>query len=190
MLERHIVVGFENIKRNALSKLDKSKKGEVDKRIQKLLDKINNKKNYFTTSSCSGRIVLLKKGKRKDKCTWLYVTHDLADAKEMWEKLSKAKGDVSLRMESMILHVCCRTLEDAEKFLLTARKLYKRAGIMSLKKLSIEVMGSDFLEIPVIVKDKLVVEEDYFKLIVLEANEKLKSNWRKTEKFIDFITIK
>jgi len=130
----------------------------------------------------------LQKGKRKDECSWLYVTHELADEKWMWKTLSEAKGDVSLRMESMILHVCCRALEASERLLMIARKIYKRAGIMSLKKISVEIMGSDFLEVPVVVKDKLAVDEAYFKLLVSEANKKLKSNWEKLKKFEEKIS--
>lgn len=183
MLEKLEVVGFENIKKSALSKLDKSKKGSIDKRILKVLDKINAKENYFTNSSCSGRIVLLKQGKRKDKCEWVYVSHDLADKEEMWEKLMKSKGNICLRVESMILHISCRALDDADKLLKLSRKIYKRAGIMSIKKLSIEIMGSDFLEVPLMIDNKLIVEKEYFDKIVKEANKKIKTNWKKTKEF-------
>ena len=85
------VINFDNMKKNALTKMDKSKKGDIDKRIKKVLDRINKTKNYFTTSSCSGRIVLFKKGERKDKCEWLYVTHDLADKKKSLGNTSKSQ---------------------------------------------------------------------------------------------------
>lgn len=177
------VIDFENIKKNALNKLDKSKKGEIDERIKFLVSKINNKKDYFTTSSCSGRIVLLKKGKRKDECEWLYATHDLADADEIWQKLQQADGAINLRMEGMILHVSCRNLESVEKFLALARKIYKRAGIISLKKMSIEIISSESLEMPVIINDKLLIDKESLKLLVLETNEKMQNNWQKLEKF-------
>ncbi|MBW2966012.1 hypothetical protein KY342_02835, partial [Candidatus Woesearchaeota archaeon] len=50
---------FENQKKTFLKKIDKSKKGGIDKEIIPLVNKINNSRNYYTTSSCSGRIVLL-----------------------------------------------------------------------------------------------------------------------------------
>ncbi|RLE47285.1 hypothetical protein DRJ25_02745 [Candidatus Woesearchaeota archaeon] len=183
MLENQGVVGFDNLKKTALSRIDKSKKGSIDKRIKQLLSIINKTKDYFTTSSCSGRIVLLKKGRRKDQCEWIYTSHDLADEKEMRQRLSEAKGNIFLKMESMILHVSCRTLKDADKLLKEARKIYKRAGIISLKKLSIEIMGSDFLETPVKLGDRLLVDEECFGILVKEANKKLKSNWKKTKEF-------
>ena len=52
---------FLKEKSGFLSKKDKSRKGHIDKDIAKILSKINSKKDYYTTSSCSGRIVLLEK---------------------------------------------------------------------------------------------------------------------------------
>ncbi len=180
------VINFENMKKNALTKIDKSKKGDIDERIKKVLDRINKTDNYFTTSSCSGRIVLLKKGERKNECEWLYVTHDLADKKKIWKALQKAKGNVFLKMESLILHISCRKLSDAEKLLLLIRKKFKRAGIISMKKLSIELMGSDLLNLPV-VEDKLLIDQNYSEILIDEANKKMISNWKKIEELYELL---
>ena len=53
---------FEQQKKTVLSKLDKSKKGSIDKGILKLVNTINKNSNYYTTSTCSGRIILLELG--------------------------------------------------------------------------------------------------------------------------------
>ena len=67
---------FESNKKTILSKIDKSKKGEIDKPIKKLIILINKSKNYYTTSSCSGRIVLLaKKSGEKKGSKWLFSSH-------------------------------------------------------------------------------------------------------------------
>jgi len=187
MLNEFEVIGFDNQKKTALLKIDKSKKGDIDERIQKLLDKINKQKNYFTTSSCSGRIVLLRKGERKYQSEWLYVSHELADFEKAWKKLSSAKGNICLKMESMILHVCCRTLEDANKLLVNARNIYGYAGIISLNKLIVEIVGSDLLEVPVLIEDKLIIKEESFKMLIKEANQKMKKNWERLEKFRELI---
>ena len=52
---------FEKQKKDVLSKIDKSKKGSVDEGIKAVLDILNSKPAYFTTSSCSGRIVIIEK---------------------------------------------------------------------------------------------------------------------------------
>ena len=50
---------FEKEKQDFLSKKDKSKKGSIDDGIIGLINLINSKSDYYTTSSCAGRIVLL-----------------------------------------------------------------------------------------------------------------------------------
>ena len=49
---------FEKQKLAGLSQVDLSKKGSIDDQIIDLVKYINAKENYFTTSSCSGRIVV------------------------------------------------------------------------------------------------------------------------------------
>jgi len=56
---------FQKDKEIQLSRDDFSKKGSVDKKIIPLIDKINSKDEYYTTSSCSGRIMLMADGKTK-----------------------------------------------------------------------------------------------------------------------------
>ena len=52
--------GFSKLKEHSLSKIDKSKKNSIDKNIKSLINIINKSDDYYTTSSCSGRIVLLR----------------------------------------------------------------------------------------------------------------------------------
>lgn len=70
---------FDKQKKDTLSKQHKSIKKTVDPRIRKLVGLINGKENYYTTSSCSGRVVLLEKSMHdKQEAKWLYVTHEKA----------------------------------------------------------------------------------------------------------------
>ena len=50
------MAAFEKQKVACLSQVDLSKKGSIDDQIMELVQFINSKENYFTTSSCSGRI--------------------------------------------------------------------------------------------------------------------------------------
>lgn len=50
------MAAFEKQKASCLSQVDLSKKGSIDDQIMDLVQYINAKDNYFTTSSCSGRI--------------------------------------------------------------------------------------------------------------------------------------
>ena len=51
---------FDRQKLSVLDSSDLSRKGNVDKDIRDFLDKLNSHKNYFSLSSCSGRIIILR----------------------------------------------------------------------------------------------------------------------------------
>ena len=51
---------FSQRKKDVLLKSDKSSIGNVDEKISSLCNKINSKEDFYTTSSCSGRILLMK----------------------------------------------------------------------------------------------------------------------------------
>lgn len=50
------MAGFNKQKKSCLSQVDLSKKGSIDDQIIDLVQYINAHENFFTTSSCSGRI--------------------------------------------------------------------------------------------------------------------------------------
>ncbi|XP_048449329.1 tRNA wybutosine-synthesizing protein 3 homolog, partial [Rhincodon typus] len=59
---------------------DRSRAGGVDPEIGALLDTLNRSERFSTTSSCSGRVLLLLAGSdqteaQKQNCLWLFVTH-------------------------------------------------------------------------------------------------------------------
>lgn len=56
---------FSQRKKQRLNKLDLSKKGSVDEDIEHVVSLLNSFEEYFTTSSCSGRIILID-GVRED----------------------------------------------------------------------------------------------------------------------------
>ncbi len=84
---------FDNFlkeKSDFLSKKDKSKKGCIDKDALKIVNEINSKKGYYTTSSCSGRIVLLEmKSKKKNESNWIFIKHDKVNFKEILNSLTQ-----------------------------------------------------------------------------------------------------
>lgn len=60
---------------------DKSPKGFIDAPILDLMHVINQHQDYYTTSSCSGRVAIYCPSMQDDKTTtkggiWLYVSHD------------------------------------------------------------------------------------------------------------------
>ena len=53
-------VNFSSEKARVLSKVDLSRKGGVDEPVAELVSYINSLKDFYTTSSCSGRLVVLQ----------------------------------------------------------------------------------------------------------------------------------
>ena len=178
-------MSFEKDKQNTLSKLDKSKKKAIDSDIKPLIDLINSLPNYFTTSSCSGRILLIEKKPNQKKGTrFVFAEHKKANFKEIKKSLKKLpKNDLWFKQESIIIHICCRTLEHARKMLKIIRDLgIKRAGIISLsKKIIIEVIGTESMETIIAKNGKLLVDDNYLRTLIKESNKKLIRNKKKID---------
>ena len=180
---------FQKQKKDFLKKIDKSQKKSIDREIIPLVKAINKKPNYYTTSSCSGRIVVLEKKSPKKGTKWLYSTHKKASFKEIKNSLKTIpKEELWFRQEPIILHVCCKTIEDAKKLLNAARKVFKRAGIITLnKKIIIEIIGTEFIYTIIAGNRKLLINDSYLKELVKEANKKLAINKNKIKKFHNLI---
>lgn len=173
---------FPNDKKTFLAKLDKSKKGDIDGRIIPLLKTINALSNYYTTSSCSGRVYLWRGSGKKNETEWLKVSHGLI--KEDFLTLNGVKnssGLIWLRLEDMILHVCCKDLDNANKLLVQCRRIYKKSCILSASnKIIVEIRGSEFMEMPLFFNGKLLFNGE-MKWLVGLINSRLKRVWEKIE---------
>lgn len=153
---------------------DKSPQGFVDKDIESLLNLLNSK-GYKTTSSCSGRIVLLKT-QEKGKAEWLYKTHTKANHKEIFPLL---KDKVWFLQEPVILHIKCKDLDSAQKLLTIAKNTgFKISGITSIKNFTVELRGTERMETLLYRND-----EGYIRLLVEEANKKLKRTKERLNNF-------
>lgn len=178
---------FEQDKERTLKKMisnDQSNKGSIDKPIKSLLNVINRTKDFYTTSSCSGRVILIQipKNGKKREAEFLYRTHSKAKVKEVMAALNKKTTDsVWFRQEAAILHVAARTLENASKLLRIARLIgFKRSGIFEIKKRVImELMATEKMEVIVAKDGGLLVDKDYVKILVEEGNKKMTETWDK-----------
>ena len=186
---------FDKRKKDVLSKLDKSHKNEWDEKIKKLCDKINSLEDYYTTSSCSGRAILMIEQDRKDKNLFVSVYHDRILLKQLREDLAialKKNQNIKFKLEPCILHVACRTLEDAENIYNKAKLAgWKKSGIIGMKNgTSVELNGTDRLEFPVIRGNRILVDDEFLKIITDESGKKLEKNWIKIKKLEGLINRK
>jgi len=174
-------MNFPNNKKTYLAKSDKSKKGDIDIKIIPLLETINALPDYYTTSSCSGRVYLWKGTGKKSETQWLKVSHDLIE--EDFFELIDDKGLVWLRLEAVILHIACKDLKAAHTLLEKARKFYKKSCILSASsKIIVEIRGSEFMEMPLYRDGELLFSGDFSWLKEI-INQKLEKMWKDMEKF-------
>ena len=95
-------MSFQNDKKVFLSKIDKSSIGSVDEDIKNLIDLINSKENYYSTSSCSGRIVLIEQAEKKKEAEWLMVSHKEVSFEDLKKALKEVpSGLVWLKIDSL-----------------------------------------------------------------------------------------
>lgn len=188
-----MIMSFSKNKEDCINKMqqfDKSTKGGVDDEIKEIVDYINSLDNYYTTSSCSGKLMLIEmdENKRKKTSSWLYVSHQKTSFEEFKENLRLAKEDMRVWfvLEPMILHVCCKTIEDAQDIINAAKHCgLKRSGIFTTKnKYLVEIMGCEHLETPISTENKILVDDDYIKTLVECANEKMQRKEKINEKFL------
>jgi len=177
---------FQQRKQDILDKQDKSSIGEWDEKIVKLCEKINKFENYYTTSSCSGRIVVLNDKEVKQKGLFLGRDHDFIDLERFLKGIPKEVAQMTLKykQEPPILHVHCKTLEDAQELLRKAQLAgWKRSGIISSgERFILEMNGTEKLEFPLMKKGKLLVDNDFLKIVIEKSNKNLKKGWLKIDK--------
>ena len=181
---------FELEKKNTFAKIDQSRKGVVDQPIKKILDLINKKPNYYTTSSCSGRILLLETAPnaKRHQAKWLLIKHNKVVLKEVQKALTKAtlaktKKDIWFKQEGAILHIACKTGKDAERMLKAVRSAgFKRAGIISTKRNIIEVISTENIAAPIAKKGKIIVNKGYLQELILTANQLMAVNAKRLAK--------
>ncbi|MBD3204117.1 hypothetical protein GF327_07510, partial [Candidatus Woesearchaeota archaeon] len=150
-------MGFELDKKNTIRKLqnlDKSKKGCVDEKIKDLVDFLNDSDDFYTTSSCSGRIMILTDPaeKKKHEVKWLFSSHHPVKYQDIDRKLKNLPDDVVyFRMEAPILHVCARNMEKADFLLDCANQAgFRRAGIITIsRRIIIEIFSTERIDVPV-----------------------------------------
>ncbi len=148
-------------------KLDKSPQGFYDKDIIPLLNIIN--KKYHTTSSCSGRITLIK-GVEKGEVEWIYKTHKPASASKIYNLLQQHK-QLRFFYEPIIIHIQCKNEYEANELIqLLQSNGFKRACLISFKNYTVEINDTGKME--TILTNKLPLT--YIKLLIKEANKRLK----------------
>jgi len=179
-------------KEEALKKLREAiVKGEVDEDIIPLLEKINSMENYYTTSSCSGRIVVMEIEEIGDKksAKFLGKWHKIVEKKEVIEAIGRWSGDgyLFLIMQSPIIHVRCSDEKSAFFLIQVANECgFKYSSLKS--KYVVEILSTEQMHVPLGKNSELWVNENYIEKCVEIANKLLKRAKSKLKKLEEEIT--
>ncbi len=176
-------------KRHSESLSKAIKEGKADERVIPFLKKIAETQNFFTSSSCCGRILLLGlKGKGLKKDSYFHFKkHRTVSFKEIWGSLQKKSiGVLWFKIEPFILHIGAKNLENTERILKVMKESgIKRGGIIVTKKgkFLTELLGTQMLSVPVKEKNKILIEKKFLKYLIKIANKKLIENYNLLKKF-------
>ena len=172
---------FDEQKARAMEDLRRAlAEGKVDEDIIPLLDKINSLENYFTTSSCSGRISVMEMPHFGDKVNsgWLGKWHREVSVGEVFEAIGRhERGQLWFLVRSPILHVGTRTMDDAVRLLNLAIGLgFKYSNIKSVshRKLLVEIRSTERMDVPLGSDGELWADGEYIERIVAIANSQVR----------------
>ena len=181
--------GFIEAKEKALSMLYKDLENEkVDKDLIPLLEKINKMDTFFTTSSCSGRILLLEIPEIGDKREARFIGrwHDTIAKDDILSKIKKAKkGMLWLLAQPPVIHIGVKNLESALKFMKIANESgFKNTVIKNIgkDKILIEICSTERMDAPVGKDGKITCDEEHFKMLIKIANNIIKRSKKKIER--------
>ncbi|KAL8561218.1 hypothetical protein ACOMHN_024475 [Nucella lapillus] len=175
---------FQQQKDQCLSGVDLSRKGSIDVPILDLVNVINVQADCFTTSSCSGRVIVVdntdEHGEiQKQGCHWLYVTHEEACLDSVKACLQKVKGAATFKFEPLVMHIQVRTLETAQRLHATAvASGFRNSGISigGKGKIVVAVRSTHCMEVPLSCDGQLLVSDKYLDHLVQCANKKMQEN--------------
>jgi len=158
--------------------------GKVDIEILDIIELINAHKNYYTTSTCSGRIQVIDidnlssmRGKR------IINKHSEISTQEILPL--SFNNFLFLMAEPPIFHIVAKDLEAAKKLLEISHNIgFKRTGIRDVKneRFVVEVLSTEFLKIPLGKNGKLWFSNENLNEVVKISNALLKRGKNKLEK--------
>jgi len=179
---------FIENKKQAMEKLNKAKKQDkVDEDIIPILDIINSFDEYYTSSSCYGRIVLLELPIIGDKknAKFLGKWHRKITKKDFSDSFKKSsKGQIWFLAQAPIIHLFSKDLNSGDKIVKKAVSCgFKNSGFRSIKKnIVVELTSTERLDCPIGFDGRFYVDDRYISLLLDSANEVINRSSKKLKK--------
>lgn len=181
---------FEMVKRHHSGTFKKAiNDGKADPQIISLGNFFLELKDFFTSSSCSGRIVLMNLNEQETKreAAFHRKWHRAVSVEEVVKGLNEDTHDeLWFKQEPFILHIGARNLKQSVRMLeIMKRAGVRRGGIMVAKdgKFIIELTGSSYMSVPVKSGKKILVSDKHLEYLIEKANAKLERNYAMLERF-------
>jgi len=176
---------FDLHKKNVLSREDKSRKGSWDEKITELCNTINNNDNYCTTSSCSGRILIISKNSsKKHDVDYIFVSHEKISTRDIIGHFENSDNNKVFQIQSAIIHVLCKDIESARLLMQKARDCgFRRSGIININPYTVEIISDDSIQIPMILPKELLNSIFYDNLCKI-SNDTLEITWNKIKRLV------
>lgn len=163
-----------NLKKLGLAKISQ----RVDSEVIELIDLINSFEEYYTTSSCAGRFVILSKNSFRGKYTAEFVFKTHSPKEILFEKVKNAInqdfiGYLYLNVEPPTFHIACNNLENAIRLHQIA--IDENIGYSMFKTIKksiiVEVRGTGMIQMPIGFQGNLFVSDEYLQEILKLSNE-------------------
>lgn len=180
-------VRFFKLRENALKTLEKAmKEDKVDEDMIDILKMINEKADLFTTSSCSGRIVLMEVPHpgAKPGARFLGKWHEGVNTSNIIEAVSKAeKGYIIFMVHPPIIHVVAKDQYSAEKILkMGLSSGFKNSGMRAFRgKIVVELQSTERMDVLIGKDGRLMVDIEYLDVLSEFANLMLQKGKKKLE---------
>ena len=179
---------FLKSKEKALNSLIKAKnEKKLDEDIEDIINIINSNKEYFTTSCCSGRIVLLEIPEIGDKKAAKFIGkwHRKIQYNELAESIKSAKsGMLWLLAQSPIIHIITNSYFLADKIInIAISSGFKNSGFKSVKNnIIVEICSTERFDCPIGNNGKLLISDEHLEFLLQISNHIINRSRKKLKK--------
>ncbi len=173
--------------------------GLVDEDIIDVLDLINALPFAYTTSSCSGRIMLIDipPSEKKYESNRIARWHSVIDFDTFWKTITnyKPRGTLWLKVDSFIVAFAVNSIDWAAYFLKLARFLgLKYSGVRSINlkadHIILDIASTEHVHLPLSDNERgLLITEEYGRYVHKIATHKLKKTKERLNRFRNALKI-
>jgi tRNA wybutosine-synthesizing protein 3 len=183
-------IGYRSFLRSKERAMDALRKaienGAVDEKALPVIEKLNSIDEFFSTNSCSRRIVVIEVpsiGKKVD-ARFLGKWGGKVTVDGIMNTIKNANiGEIWILAQPPIFHVSVANMKKASELLGVAKQSgFKDSGIKHMgKRVMIEIKSTEEMDVPIGIDGKVMCSNEYLPLIVSIANEVMDRAEKKLE---------